>query len=51
MDMRAAAGESSRIKLGTLVDAGVIMVGDVWRFNYVYGKGAERIIIDKEARV
>lgn len=49
--MNALAGESSRVKLGELVDAGVILPGDVWRFNYVFGKGEGRIAIDKEAWV
>ncbi|KAJ5622940.1 hypothetical protein N7490_011545 [Penicillium lividum] len=51
LDKRLAAGESGKVKLGTLVEEGAIQIGDVWRFNYVYGKGAERIVIDKEARV
>ncbi|KAJ5180208.1 hypothetical protein N7492_003418 [Penicillium capsulatum] len=51
MDMRALAGESGRIKLGELVDAGVILLGDVWRFTFVFGRGAQRVVIDKEARV
>lgn len=51
MDMRLLAGESGRIKLGTLVEAGVILPGDVWRHTFVFGKGSDRIVIDKEARV
>ncbi|KAJ5936788.1 hypothetical protein N7466_003238 [Penicillium verhagenii] len=51
LDKSLPAGESGKVKLATLVDEGVIRIGDVWRFNYVYGKGAERIFIDKEARV
>lgn len=51
MDMKLLAGESARIRLETLVEAGVILLGDVWRFTYVFGKGDERIIVDKEARV
>lgn len=51
VDMRLLAGESGRIKLGTLVEDGVFLPGDVWRFTYVFGKGADRMVIDKEARV
>ncbi|KAJ6088442.1 hypothetical protein N7486_009703 [Penicillium sp. IBT 16267x] len=51
LDKRLMAGEAGKVKLTTLVDEGVIQVGDVWRFNYVYGRGADRIVIDKEARV
>ncbi|KAJ5545492.1 hypothetical protein N7461_007796 [Penicillium sp. DV-2018c] len=47
----ASAGKSARVKLRTLIDEGVIQVGDVWRFSYVYGKGADRIVIDKETRI
>lgn len=51
MNMRALAGESSRIKLAELVDAGIILLGDVWRFTFVFGKGEQRVVIDKEAKV
>ncbi|KAJ5280098.1 hypothetical protein N7478_005470 [Penicillium angulare] len=50
-DTRLATGEAGRIRLNTLVAKGVIRVGDVWRFTYVYGKGADRILIDKETRI
>lgn len=45
------SGESSKVKLTQLIEAGVFLVGDVWRFGYVYGKGPDRISIDKEVRV
>jgi hypothetical protein len=51
MDMNAAAGEHGRIQLRVLVEAGVILPGDVWRFTFVFGKGENRMVIDKEARV
>ena len=51
LDKRLLSGECGRIPVGALVCAGVILPGDVWRFNYVYGKGATRIVIDKEAQV
>lgn len=51
MDMSLLAGESGRIPLGTLVQAGVILPGDVWRYVFVFGKGADRFVIDKECRV
>lgn len=47
----AAAGESARVKLGTLVMQGLAQLGDVWRFYYVFGKGPDRIVVEKEARV
>lgn len=45
------SGESSKVKLTQLIEAGVFLVGDVWRFSYVYGKGRDKMIIDKEVRV
>jgi len=51
LDKSLASGEASKVKLVTLINEGVIQIGDVWRFNYVFGKGADRIVIDKEARV
>jgi hypothetical protein len=37
--------------MGTLIDEGVIQMGDVWKFYYVYGRGPGRIVIEKEVRV
>ncbi|KAJ5139344.1 uncharacterized protein N7515_004192 [Penicillium bovifimosum] len=51
VNWNANAGESARVKMRTLIDEGVIQLGDVWRFTYVYGKGADRIVIDKETRI
>ncbi|GLI80944.1 hypothetical protein PoHVEF18_009311 [Penicillium ochrochloron] len=47
----AASGESSKVKLTQLIEAGVFLVGDVWRFSYCYGKGQDRLAIDKEVRI
>ncbi|KGO68166.1 hypothetical protein PITC_038890 [Penicillium italicum] len=47
----AHAGESARVKMGTLIDEGVIQPGDIWKFYYVYGRGPGRIVIEKEVRV
>ncbi|CAG8173442.1 unnamed protein product [Penicillium olsonii] len=48
---KAPAGESARVKLGTLITEGVVQLGDVWRFYFVFGRGSGRIVIDKEARI
>ncbi|KAJ5822732.1 hypothetical protein N7447_005072 [Penicillium robsamsonii] len=48
---KAPAGESARVKMGTLIDQGVIQLGDIWKFYYVYGRGTGRIVIEKEVRV
>ncbi|KAJ5248883.1 hypothetical protein N7468_000334 [Penicillium chermesinum] len=45
------SGESSRVSLEALVDAGVIQIGDVWRFEHAFGKGDDRVLVEKEARV
>lgn len=47
----ASAGESARVKMKTLIDEGVIQIGDIWKFHYVYGKGSSRMVIEKETRV
>lgn len=39
------------MKMGTLIDEGVIQLGDIWKFYYVYGRGPGRIVIEKEVRV
>ncbi|KAJ5368195.1 uncharacterized protein N7496_007955 [Penicillium cataractarum] len=50
-DMSVMSGESSKIKLTQLIEAGVFLVGDIWRFGYVWGKGPDRVTIDKEVRI
>ncbi|OGE51144.1 hypothetical protein PENARI_c014G01941 [Penicillium arizonense] len=49
--MRAFAGETAQVKMKTLIDEGAFQLGDIWRFEYVYGKGADRIFIQKETRI
>lgn len=44
-------GESGKVKLGTLVTAGVIRPGDVWKYSRVFGKDENRVEVVKEARV
>lgn len=39
------------MKMGTLLDEGVIQLGDIWKFYYVYGRGPGRVVIEKEVRV
>lgn len=50
MDKRLLAGESSRVKLKTLIANGVVRVGDVWKYSRLFGK-KEGILIEKEAKV
>lgn len=50
LDYRALAGESSSVKLDSLVAHGIIQRGDVWKFTRVFGK-TEKIMVEKEAKV
>ncbi|KAF9245139.1 hypothetical protein DTO006G1_6569 [Penicillium roqueforti] len=47
----AMAGESASVRLGTLIDEGVIQPGDIWKFYHIFGRGSGRIIIEKEVMV
>ncbi|KAJ5109875.1 hypothetical protein N7532_002520 [Penicillium argentinense] len=51
MDMSLIAGESAKVKLSQLIQDGVVRIGDVWRYRFVFGKGEDRFCIDKEARI
>lgn len=50
-DTRIAAGESAKIKLSELIDAGVVLLGDVWRFRWFFKASEPPVLIDKEGRV
>ncbi|KAK0658966.1 hypothetical protein DIS24_g4329 [Lasiodiplodia hormozganensis] len=45
------AGESSKVKLETLIEAGCWEVGDVWVYTRCFGKGKNTIKIEKEATI
>lgn len=49
-DRSLAAGESSQIKLGTLVEQGVVRAGDVWKYSRGFAHG-RKIMVEKEAKV
>ncbi|KLJ12878.1 hypothetical protein EMPG_09471 [Blastomyces silverae] len=51
LDHHVIAGESSRVKLGTLVENGVVRVGDVWRYSRSFGRGREKLLLEKEVRI
>ncbi|OJD21552.1 hypothetical protein ACJ73_07105 [Blastomyces percursus] len=51
LDHDVIAGESSRVKLGTLVENGVVRVGDVWRYSRSFRRGREKLLLEKEVRV
>ncbi|KAI9375868.1 Asx homology domain-containing protein [Aspergillus egyptiacus] len=49
MDRSVAAGESSRVKLSTLIEHGVVRKGDVWKWSRSFNK--PKTLIEKEARI
>jgi hypothetical protein len=51
IDHGLIAGESSRVKLDTLVKHGIVQVGDVWKYSRTFGKGPDRVLIEKEVKV
>ena len=48
---RELAGESAQVKLETLVKHSRIRVGDIISYARVFGKGKDRMLIEKDARV
>ncbi|EER29979.1 hypothetical protein CPC735_012970 [Coccidioides posadasii C735 delta SOWgp] len=51
IDRGVIAGESSKIKLETLVENDLIQVGDIWKFTRVVRRGKEKILVEKEVKV
>ncbi|KAL1970291.1 hypothetical protein VTN77DRAFT_5451 [Rasamsonia byssochlamydoides] len=52
LDYHLIAGESSKVKLDTLIKHGVVRVGDVWKYSRVFGKEKTgRIFVEKEAKI
>ncbi|KKZ66599.1 hypothetical protein EMCG_07713 [[Emmonsia] crescens] len=51
LDHDVIAGESSKVKLGTLVENGVVRVGDVWRYSRVFRRRDEKLLLEKEVRI
>ncbi|KAL4818295.1 Asx homology domain-containing protein [Aspergillus spinulosporus] len=47
MDRALAAGESSKIKLSTLIKHGIIRRGDIWKWS----RSVRKILVEKEARI
>lgn len=48
------AGESSKVKLETLVQHGMVQVGDVWKYSRVFGlknSQSAQVVVEKEAKV
>ncbi|KAG5303384.1 hypothetical protein I7I50_10132 [Histoplasma capsulatum G186AR] len=51
LDSDVIAGKSSTVKLGTLVENGVVRVGDVWRYSRCFRRGDEKLLLEKEVRI
>ncbi|KAE8354777.1 Asx homology domain-containing protein [Aspergillus coremiiformis] len=51
MDKTLVAGQSRQVKLSTLVDHGVVLVGDVWKYSRAFSKCKPRLLVEKEARI
>ncbi|KAL4927475.1 uncharacterized protein BDV17DRAFT_266326 [Aspergillus undulatus] len=51
MDRYLAAGESSKIKLSTLIEHDIIRKGDIWKWSRAFGRGKTSVLIEKEARI
>jgi hypothetical protein len=44
-------GESSQVKLETLVKHGVVRIGDIWKFTRYFQKGGVKTLLEKEVKV
>ncbi|PKX95893.1 uncharacterized protein P174DRAFT_148110 [Aspergillus novofumigatus IBT 16806] len=52
MDKTLAAGQSSQVKLTTLIEHGVVREGDVWKYSRTFaGKGRNKTLVEKEAKI
>ncbi|KAF7161204.1 hypothetical protein CNMCM6106_008530 [Aspergillus hiratsukae] len=52
MDKTLTAGQSSQVKLSTLIEHGVVREGDVWKYSRVFGgKGRKKVLVEKEAKI
>ncbi|KAJ5600390.1 hypothetical protein N7450_001457 [Penicillium hetheringtonii] len=51
LNKKLLAGESAKVRLSELIDAGVILLGDVWRFRYFFKTAEVPVTVDKEGRI
>ncbi|PLB49416.1 hypothetical protein P170DRAFT_464844 [Aspergillus steynii IBT 23096] len=49
-DRSLAAGQSSQVKLQTLIEHGVVRAGDVWRYSRCFMQGSSKILLEKEVK-
>lgn len=45
------AGESSKVKLETLIAHDVVRVGDVWKYCRVFGAKKAQVVVEKEVKI
>ncbi|KAL4779992.1 Asx homology domain-containing protein [Aspergillus varians] len=50
MDRSLTAGESSRVKLSTLIEHGVIRKGDIWKWSRTFGRNP-KTLVEKETKI
>lgn len=50
MDKTLAAGQSRQVRLSTLINKGIVLVGDVWKYSRAF-KSKDNLLVEKEARV
>ena len=51
VDWSVLSGESAKVKLQTMVQEGLFKVGDVFAYAQVFGKGKDRVLVDKDCEV
>ncbi|KAL9014064.1 MAG: hypothetical protein Q9173_001273 [Seirophora scorigena] len=51
VDSAVLAGNASRVKLDELLREGLFKVGDMWCFDYTWGRGADAIRVEKECKI
>ncbi|KAL3458687.1 Asx homology domain-containing protein [Aspergillus heterothallicus] len=49
MDRTLTAGQSSAVKLSTLIEHGVVRKGDIWKWSRAYAR--PKTLVEKEARI
>ncbi|KAI4102652.1 MAG: hypothetical protein LQ345_007363 [Seirophora villosa] len=51
VDSTVLAGNASRVKLDELLREGLFKMGDMWCFDYTWGRGADAIRVEKECKI
>lgn len=51
LDYSAIAGESAKLKLDVLLKNNYFKVGDEWSYSRVFGRGGEKVHVEKDGTV